>query len=242
MAGQPEELRGARPLTLAEVADLLEGRHPDDHVAAEAYDLFGRGVFPYTGAFLSPDVTSEEALADTLRRGAARGAWAWVPAFCVAVRDEGSALGDAVADALEDWLAAERDLDAGRARAALGEDASAVPSLEDADLDELVGYLATPCRCGVFLSALALERIGREQDVPRGFGGRRRVLRQLLLQGSRYESLPGVLAGLSAVVARHEERFAGAPWAGRESAAVWGARARATRQLLDGMRAGWEES
>jgi len=225
------------PLTLAGVADLLEGRHPDDHVAAEAYDLFGRGVFPYTGAFLSPDVTSEEPLADTLRRGSARGAWAWVPAFCVAVRDEDSALGDAVADALEDWLAGERDLDAGRARAALGDDASEVPSLDDAGLKDLVGYLATPCRCGVFLSALALERIGRAHDVPRGFGGRQRVLQQLLLQGSRYESLPGVLDGLIAIVTRHEERFAEAPWTGRESAGVWRARATQTKELLVGMRA-----
>ena len=222
-------------MTLDRVADLLEGRSDDDDEAAEAYELFGRSVFPYAGVFLSPDVTSEEPLSDVLRAGKARGAWSWVPAFCVALREEGAALGDEVAGVLEAWLSAAPDGDAGRVRAAL-ELGGAAPSLDDADLRDLVDYLGTPCRCGAFFSAAALERIGREVGVPRGFGTRKRLLHQLLIQGSRFDRLPAVLDAFSALVDAHRRRLVGPPWAGQPSAAVWGERLEATGALLGEMR------
>ena len=133
------------------------------------------------------------------------------------------------------WLSAAPDGDAGRVRAAL-ELGGATPSLDEADLRDLVDYLGTPCRCGAFFSAGALERIGRDLGVPRGFGTRKRLLHQLLIQGSRLDRLPAVLDAFSALVDAHRRRLVGPPWAGQPSAAVWGERLEATGALLGEMR------
>jgi len=128
----------------------------------------------------------------------------WVPAFCCSVRDLERPLGDAVADGLDELLLGIE----GPIVAAPGDDTSpsAAPlNLEDSetDLGQLVDWLSTPCRCGLFLSTAVIERLAREFGVPRGFGNRRRLLRALIEGGSRYDGLEGVLKSITELAGRH---------------------------------------
>jgi len=194
-----------------QLADFLEARADDDQVAAEAYALFGRAVFPFEGVFCDDEVTARTPLAESLRSQdlPLDELRAWVPAFCCSVRDFGSPLGDAVASGLERLLA--------------GEATSSVvyppltgqpPDLSDpsTSLSDLVDWLCTPARCGLFLSSPVLERIGRQAGVPRGFGSRRRLLMNLLKSAARYEQTEMVLSALAAVVERHRGLLSTAPW------------------------------
>ncbi|MCO4768990.1 MAG: hypothetical protein KDA24_03105 [Deltaproteobacteria bacterium] len=237
-------------MTPVAIADLLEGRADDDEVAAEAYELFGRSVFPYEGVFLDPEVTSRGELAVALRAGALpRSLWTWVPSFCCAVRDLGSPLGDSVADALEELLGSVRlereGAGASKLNVLVSDDFAALeseglPDLDAAhtDLRVLIDYLATPVRCGLLLSAGVLERIGREAGIPRGFGPRARVLRQLLLSASRYDTLPLVLTSITQVVDGHLALLQAGIYAdepGASSVAPWVERLEDCHAVLDGM-------
>lgn len=200
------------------LADLLEGRAADDAVAVEAYSLFGLGVPPFEGVFLDPDVTARRPLAEALRADELpESLGRWVPAFCAALRDLESPLGDAVADRLDELVPA--------AEQTVGDPDAPVLDDAETDLRALVDHLVTPLRCGVFFSRPLLERVARDAGVPRGFGPRARILRQLLMGASRYEELPRVLLILEAVARRHAAALGGA----------WQARAEATSELLAGM-------
>jgi hypothetical protein len=159
-----------------------------------------------------------------------------VPAFCCALHDLESPLGTEVAAALESLLA---EFPPSLPQVQIDPDA---PDLDDpkTDLRALVGYLSAPARCGLFLSSAVLERIGRTVGVPRGFGPRARVLRELILGSARYERMHEVLGAIADVARTHQERLARPPWVGgRGGAAVAGWRDRLTRtiQLLEQMDA-----
>jgi hypothetical protein len=195
-------------------------------------------VFLFEGVFLAPEVSAQGALAEALRQPALSPAlWTWVPAFCCALRDLGRPLGDRVADELETLLAGlppgvpDQELEFGP-----------VPDLEapDTDLAALIDYLGTPCRCGFFLSAAVLEGMGRTLGVPRGFGPRTRLLRQLLMGASRFDRMPELLGAVEAVAARHHARLGEAPYlAPAASAAVgpWRTRLALSIHLLQAMAA-----
>jgi len=221
-------------LSPAAIADLLDGRADDDEVAAAAYELFGRSVFPFAGVFLDPEVSSQQPLADALRSEELPGSlWGWVPAFCCAVDDVGSPLGDQVSSSLRSLLIAVSPGGDGLGPAD-------PPDLDDpaTDLRTLIEYLSTPMRCGMFISVSVLERVGRELEVPRGFGPRARVLRQLLLGAARYDKQPAVLGSLLAVAAAHDAALATytEPAAAR-AVAPWRDRLRHTMHLLSTMDA-----
>ena len=124
--------------------------------------------------------------------------WTWVPSFCCSLRDVGSGMGDEVARSLEAVLAG---VEPAGAAPVFGP----IPDLEapSTDLRSLIDYLATPSRCGFFLSASVLEGMGRTLGVPRGFGPRSRLLRQLLMGASRYERMSQLLGAISAVAGHH---------------------------------------
>lgn len=221
-------------MTPAVIADRLEGRADNDEVAAAAYELFGRSVFPFEGVFLDPQVTSRGPLADSLRRPSPPGSlWSWVPSFCAALADLDQPLGAEVEAGLRAVLAA---VEPSTEAPLFAED---LPDLDDpgTDLRSLIDTLATPARSGLFLSAGVLERLGRTTGVPRGFGPRARLLRQLLMGASRYGKLPDVLGGITAVVRVHRQRLA--TWATNESraqaVAPWRERLTGTLVLVDAM-------
>ncbi len=193
------------------IVDLLEGRPgpaaralleargvdpgSDDDLAAEAYEIFGRGVFPYAGVFLDDDGGARRPLAEQLEAPTAETA-TWLPAFIRALRDLERPVASAVADALE-------AVDTPPSPVPVVGPPPPDPAAPETDLRAIAHHLCSAARCGVFLSAPVIERIGREAGVPRGFGPRRRILEELLRAAGRYDRLDAVLGGLAAVVDRH---------------------------------------
>ena len=194
-----------------QVANLLEARADDDELAVEAYELFGRSVFPFEGVFCDEGVTARGPLAESLRLAELPldELSGWVPAFCCAVRDFGSPLGDAGAETLQGLLAG-----ADSAELVYQPLKGPVPELLEpaTALSDLVDWLCTPARCGLFLSAAVLERIARERGVPRGFGSRRRLLTNLLESAARYRNTAEVISSLQAVVERHRGLLTDPSW------------------------------
>jgi len=216
-----------------EIADLLEARADDDELAAEAYEVFGRAVFPFEGVFIEADVSARGSLAELLRAAPLDlpRLRRWVPALCCAVRDLGSPLGDAVADALVRLLSGPAD-DGEPFELQL-----APPDLFAAttDLRELARWLCTPAQSGLFLSTPVLERIGRDVGVPRGFGSRPRLLTNLLRSGARFGQAASVVGALQEIVERHRSRLAEPPLrigALRAATEPWAARLGETSLLL----------
>ncbi len=221
-------------LTRFEIADLLEARAADDETAAEAYELFGRSVFPFEGVFLDLDMGARRPLAEALRSpdgiDVAR-LCTWVPAFISALADLPTPLAHQVGSGLSTFIL--RHLGSVSAPVLIG----AAPDLGRAEtqLSDLVDWLATPARCGLFLSTPVLERIAREAGVPRGFGTRRRLLATMLQSGARYGEATSVIGALRAVVEDHRGRMAATPWrsgALRVATEPWAERLAETSVLL----------
>lgn len=217
-----------------EIADLLEARADDDELAAEAYELFGRSIFPFEGVFCDLEVTSRGPLSESLRADVlpVDELRRWVPAFCLAVRDMESPLGDAVAAGLERLLPGPGPGDESNDSLA-----GVAPNLRDlsTSIRDLVDWLCTPARSGLFISSAVLERIARDIAVPRGFGSRRRVMTQLLEGASRYGETNLALSALQEVVECHRGRLGSAPWrtgALRSATEPWSERLAETSLLL----------
>ncbi len=224
-----------------EIADLLEARADDDEVAAEAYEVFGRGVFPFEGVFLELDVSARAPLADLLREEPLDlpRLRRWVPALCCALGDLGSPLADAVAEALA-RLVSEARAGGGPSVEEPSAFEEAAPDLAAAatDLGELADWLCTPIRSGLFLSTPVLERIARDLGVPRGFGSRRRLLTNLLRSSARFGQAGSVVRALQEIVERHRGRLAAPPFrigALRAATEPWTTRLAHTSLLLADM-------
>jgi len=194
-----------------ELADLLEARADDDELATEAYELFGRSIFPFEGVFCDEEITARNPLSEALRAEVLPidELRRWVPAFCCAVRDMESPLGDSVAAGLERLLPGN-----GHCSAVYEPLPGRAPDLTDlsTSLRDLVDWLCTPARSGLFISSPVLEHIARQAGVPRGFGSRRRIMTQLLEAAARYDKTALVFSALQEVVECHRGRFGAAPW------------------------------
>ena len=106
-------------------------------------------------------------------------------------------------------------------------------------LKDIAAQLVTPPSSGLYLGRGAIGRLGRAHRLPRGFGGRQQMLANLLHTAVQYDSLDGVLGGLTAVVQEWQTTYANqtaqhphlVPFI-----AVWQERLRATAQLLNNMQ------
>ena len=198
-------------LSPSELADLLEARASDDETAAQAYELFGRSVFPFEGVFCDEQVNSRGPLAETLRREPIEieALLTWVPAFCCALRDLSSPLGDKVASSLEALLTQSPELQVEPAQLV-----DSPPDLSNlsTSLGDLVDWLCSPTRCGLFLSSPMLEQISRSYGVPRGFGPRRRLALNLLQSAAHYDKVGEVLDALLELFLSHHKRLSQPPW------------------------------
>lgn len=214
-------------MTPHEIADLLEGRADTDETAADAYELFGRCVFPFEGVFLDESASARGPLSEALRADPPPASLrTWVPAFACALLDLQDPLAVVVAGALRDVVLGLEP-----------NEAPTSPTGESVDLGDpsvglhaIVDYLATPARSGIFLSAGVVERIARSIGVPRGFGSRGRLLRELLLAASRYGRLDDAVGALADLVRDHAERMM-ADWP-QQDVAPWIARLVRTGTLL----------
>ena len=66
-------------------------------------------------------------------------------------------------------------------------------------LKEIAAYLATPPYAGLFLSRDAIGRLGRQLEIPRGFGDRRQTLVNLMRSAAQYEAFPALIQALQEV-------------------------------------------
>lgn len=64
----------------------------------------------------------------------------------------------------------------------------ALPNLdnEETSLREIVDFLLLPSRCGIWLSGGLLGKLGRDLNLPRGFGGRKTTLMNLFRSATQY--------------------------------------------------------
>ncbi|MCB0064297.1 MAG: molecular chaperone TorD family protein [Caldilineaceae bacterium] len=70
--------------------------------------------------------------------------------------------------------------------------------LQDArtSLKDIAHFLITPVYSGIFLSRASINRLGRTQRLPRGFGSREQMLTNLLRTAAQYELLSALLGDL----------------------------------------------
>ncbi len=114
-------------------------------------------------------------------------------------------------------------------------------SLDDprTGLKEIAAYLLAPARSGLYLSRDDISRLARDRGLPRGFGGRRQMLVNLLRTAADYGELGAVVGALShlagvwqAAYAARLEVTPGIPGLA-PIAARWQVRLAETQALLD---------
>lgn len=125
----------------------------------------------------------------------------WLPAFVAAVTRTGKPWATALATETLDLLLQLRQ-ELGPAEEPELPPAPATLDLDadDTGIQQIARWLSTPAASGLFLGRHVLERLGRDTEVPRGFGGRQLVLGNLLLAAARFGALDSVIDGLHAEV------------------------------------------
>lgn len=243
------EGRAGGPAESQVQADLLEytGRGPadlpGDHLAAI---LTGLGRLCGAEADALQDGLPDTAvnLAVRARRLLDRHLLPVLPAMRQAVHDAASGLFPAVVD-LTDALVSHH-------REALGPadpapEPAAPPTLEALLTDEgtglkdVVGFLLSPARSGLWLPRGAVVGLGRDHEIPSGFGRRQDQLEALLFGAIDRDAAPEILEGLESAFGRAASEYA--RWADDRPASVavfataWRTRAEATARGLARMRA-----
>ncbi len=161
----------------------------------------------------------------------------WLPSFAFAVRRRGHPFYTPLAELTLELVLAHRaglEGETPTAEAPLPEMED--PLRDDAGLAQVAGFLVTPARSGIYLGASALEGLGRSADVPRGFGGRRQTLTNLLRSAGTYGRLDEAVGGLLAMVAgegeSHRRLASGGTPGALRVAAAWTERLDLTHSVL----------
>ena len=116
------------------------------------------------------------------------------------------------------------------------------PAAAATTLRDLVDFLMTPARAGVFITRTDLRTLAHAHATPAGFGDRRQTLLNLFRSAAVYEQLPGLLADVRALVLRWQAHYATAPHAAEAAAyahlsAPWLPRVEQTLGLVTQMAA-----
>jgi len=125
----------------------------------------------------------------------------WVFPFAHAVRGQGQRFYGALAD-LTVGLVYDHALALGRAGGLPEADEGHLPDppplLEESEtgLKEIASYLVTPPYAGLFLTRDAIGRLGRELEIPRGFGDRQQMLVNLMRSAAQYGAFPALMQAL----------------------------------------------
>ncbi len=198
---------------------------PHDELAVRHQRVLRHEVFPHEGVFLRPDGLAGEGdhvahqleelaqasdgedvsrvLGDRLLR--------WLPGLVIAVAEEG----DPFFTGLAKWTLEVVDDQAAEvgATAAPLPAAPGPPDLDatDTSLGDVVDYLLTPIRCGLFVSRATIGRAGRASGAPRGFGPRRTMLTNLLQSAATDDGLEAVTGTLRAMIERARDAHAKRP-------------------------------
>lgn len=103
----------------------------------------------------------------------------------------------------------------------------AMPGPSD-NLSVLAAYLTAPARCGLFLSLSELQRLGRQLELPVGFGRRVQVLETLFHTAALHGRAQALLEALLALVAEWQAYLQGRA----SETQIWLERLAATQSLL----------
>ncbi len=109
---------------------------------------------------------------------------------------------------------------------------------EGTSLRRIARFLTTACHAGTFVTRSDIAALGRDLDLPRGFGSRVNMLESLFLAAAEYDRFPAVIervrdllrrraAALDAVVARFPD--------GEHLRDIFGARLRESLNTLEGL-------
>jgi TorA maturation chaperone TorD len=158
----------------------------------------------------------------------------WLPPFILAVRNQGNPLYSALADLTLEALSEFRSL--------YGEEPSSAPSTfplieapvrTDNSIADITAFLLSPVSSGIYLTRKDIAAIARKNSLPRGFGQRRQMLRNLLQSAITYDRLPQLTVTLGRItsnwLAEYEEM---ASDIGSERLTFWLGKVHTTRHLL----------
>jgi TorA maturation chaperone TorD len=162
----------------------------------------------------------------------------WLPPLALSIRQQNQPFYSALADLALDLATSHRsDTDSGPADVFLLPEPPDLLADEQAGLRDIVAYLLTPAYSGVFLARDDIGRLAHRQTLPRGFGGRRQMLQNLLRSAANYDMLEMVLQDLGQLTKGWETAYG-------EMAAdphmqpfieIWQARAAGTLALVRAM-------
>jgi TorA maturation chaperone TorD len=182
--------------------DVENSAEPPDHIAnelallafcsAQEATLWGQG-----------DMDAIRYLRDWQQRFLADHLLRWIAPFAQAVRAEADPFYSELVEMTLELVASHyADLSEGAAPLQPFE-LPPPPQLlgsEQIGLKEIADYLIAPFHSGIFLSRGAIERLARQTDLPRGFGGRGQMLTNLLRSAARYGQFPTTIGELEALV------------------------------------------
>ena len=125
----------------------------------------------------------------------------WLPALVLAIRLQNlpffSALADLVLDLAISHLS---DMEHDPADVFILPDPPDLLADEQAGLRDIVAYLLTPAYSGVYIARDDIGRLARKQTLPRGFGGRRQMLQNLLRSAANYDMVEMVLQDMVQII------------------------------------------
>ncbi len=165
----------------------------------------------------------------------------WLPACALGIEQLDSPLYAAAMGLLLELSADHR---AGLPGAAPAWGLPEVPPILDepkTDLKAISKHLVCPVYAGGFFSQTALTRVGRELELPRGFGKRWQVFENLLRSGVHYERLPQLIEALDAQLQAWQARYRALASCGLPTGA-WTERVSETRSLLERLRTAGAEA
>lgn len=105
-------------------------------------------------------------------------------------------------------------------------------------LRDIADFLITPAHCGIYLSRDVISRLGRKQQLPRGFGERKILMTNLLQSAAQYEQTLALFQDLHTLAQEWQAEYKAvlqeyphlAPFV-----APWQERAQQSRQTLEEM-------
>jgi len=163
----------------------------------------------------------------------------WLPALVLAIGQQKLPFYSALAALVLDLATSHRaDPDQGPADDIILPEPPDPLADEQAGLRDIVAYLLTPAYSGIYLARDDIGRLARQQTLPRGFGGRRLMLQNLLRSAANYDTLELLLQDLSELIKGWETAYGDMatdpvlkPFVG-----AWRTRASGTLTMLGAMR------
>jgi len=74
-------------------------------------------------------------------------------------------------------------------------------------LHDIAAFFTTPAHCGFYLSRYLINRLGRQERLPRGFGSREQMLTNLLRTAAQYDAAPLLVHSLQSEISAWQRAY-----------------------------------